>query len=143
MLTIPADYWRELLEQFYDGLSKLDTTNYQVDGSDRWTQSRALGSTAGGATRHLEARMRFEGVPTFGAGHVVQRASLTFVSRYTLDDDSRSQGRAQAALRDAMEYAHRFNYDRARCQVVGASDPIFGSEWIVYQINLTFTYNRG
>lgn len=93
-------YWTRLLEVLYSGLEQRDTTLYQYAPSDKWTQTRNHESPL----EHLETRIDIGGRAEFTRAGITHSCHLMFASRFLPDDDSVSQARLQAAMRDAAEY---------------------------------------
>lgn len=109
-------YWRTMLEAFYTALQQRDVSGYAWADSDGWTQSR----TPTEWSRHLECWIDLGGTITLAPPNYQHEGRLVFAARYHADDDSTSQARLQAAIRDACELLLRLQLpDGAR--VLGLS----------------------
>ena len=95
-----AAYFQRLLEALYGGMEGRSTTGYAWDPSDRWTRSR----TPLDWRAHLECWMDLGGTVTLAPPGYEHACRLIFGARYHADDDSTSQARLHAAIRDACEY---------------------------------------
>lgn len=100
MRGVTQTYWQRLLESLYSGLEARDTTAYQWATSDRWSQTRNHEAP----TEHLECKIDLGGRAEFTRSGITHACHLAFASRFLPDNDSVSQARMQAAMRDAAEY---------------------------------------
>jgi len=97
---VTAAYFARLLEALYDGLEGRDCTPYQWDDSDGWTQSR----TPSDWRAHLECWFDLGGAVLVERSSYQHECRLLAGMRYYPDDDSISQARIHAAMRDAIEH---------------------------------------
>ena len=95
-----AAYFARVLEQLYQGLEDRDVTGYAWHPSDGWRQSR----TPTDWRAHLECWIALGGAITLAAEAYIHACRLVAGLRYHADDDSMSQARLHAAMRDACEY---------------------------------------
>lgn len=102
-LAVTEGYWTNLLEAFYTGLEGRDVSGYAWHTSDGWTQSRHATKW----TKHLECWVDLGGELSRSGAAFEHQASLAFSLRYKPDDDSVSQARMHAAIRDAAEFLAR------------------------------------
>ena len=98
-MAVTEGYWQSLLEAIYTAFEDRDTAGYAWLPTDRWTQSR----NAMNWTGHLECWADLGGAIR-PLGHAFEHSALlAFAVRYQADDDSLSQARMHAAIRDACE----------------------------------------
>lgn len=95
-----AAYFARLLEALYAGLEGRDVTAYAWADSDGWTQSR----TPTDWRAHLECWFDLGGAVVVEQPSYHHECRLVAGMRYYPDDDSLSQARIHAAMRDAIEY---------------------------------------
>tara|TARA_R110002126_G_scaffold152052_1_gene299125 strand:+ start:18 stop:461 length:444 start_codon:yes stop_codon:yes gene_type:complete len=135
-IAVTESFWTRLLEALYTGLEDRDATGYAWAPSDGWTQSR----TPEEWRAHLECWLDLGGVITLSEDAYLHECRLVFALRYHADDDSVSQARMQAAIRDACEYLLRVPLpDSAR--VLGISqaaiEGVYEGGWV--QVTIGFT----
>jgi len=102
-----ASYFARLLEALYDGLIGRDVTGYREDESDGWTQAL----TPFGWTKHLECWFFLGSSVALVKPAWQYGSSLHFSMRFQEGDDSTSQSRIHAAMRDASEYLIGFSFE--------------------------------
>lgn len=115
-MAVTESFWRRLLEALYTGLEGRDTSGYAWLQSDRWTQSRDATRWTG----HLECWFDLGEIASVTSDAFVHAGTLAFAARYQADDDSMSQARMQAAVRDAYEYLKRVALPDG-CRVAGVT----------------------
>jgi hypothetical protein len=98
-MAVTEGYWQQLLEAFYDAFETRDASGYAWAPSDGWTQSRDTTLW----TKHLECWVDLGSVGQVTRDAYVHDSSVAFGLRYSADDDSTSQARMHAAMRDACE----------------------------------------
>lgn len=99
--TASADYYRQLLEDLYAGIERLDVTGYRWDESDGWRQSRGE-LLSGLPGLHLETWIDLGGVGEIRGSDMVHESSAIYAVRYQDDDDSLSQAILHASTRALM-----------------------------------------
>jgi len=105
-LIYDARYYEELLDDLYDGIEGLNVAGYRWDDTDGWERSR--GPLLDGApAHHLEFWIDLGGSKLDGS-QMVHESSVLYSVRYQQEEDPRSQGIAQASIRDMMMHLMRW-----------------------------------
>jgi len=111
-----AAYYAGILESLYTALSALDTTDYRWGECDRWSQSPTPE-----LTDHLQCWISLGTVSVFGRSKIEHESSIAWTCRYVPDDDSLSQARLHASLRDVMELLASWSHGGARAVPVSSA----------------------
>lgn len=136
-----ARYFSRILEALYTGITARDVAGYAWAPSDGWTQSR----TPGEWRAHLECWIDLGGTVRLDPHSYQHDCRLVCALRYHADDDSISQARMHAAMRDAAMFLLTSALPGSARVLTVSSMEIFGVQeggWVEVTISFTLYLPR-
>lgn len=140
---VTSTYYKDLLDNIYDGIEGLSTVGYRGTDSDTWHRSRSMVQSANRG--HLLCLLWFKGRSEVRGPYQTHEVRAVFSHRYVTDDDSTSQARIQAATDNLMDYLEDWSQsDGARVIMIDSTEVTLASEtWADVAIDFILQTPRG